>query len=125
MKKKETFLTTCSVKMLISKNLWNAFMCLVGHYPLDVVITLCEDQLWIIFQVTAKKLLISTISSRCSSTNPRRFRYVQKGWIQSEKTHKQQRIPNELRRGGTKGKFFTGSLQLKEHWRFSGMLRII
>ena len=58
---KEAFLGTCGGRMLIWKNLLImkcVYMCLVGHHPLDVVIMLCEEQLWIMFQVTAKKQLI-------------------------------------------------------------------
>ena len=47
--------------MLICENLLImkcAYMCFVGHHPLDVVILLYEEQLWIMIQVTAKKQLI-------------------------------------------------------------------
>ena len=46
--------------MLIWENLLImkcVYMCLSGHHPLDVAITLYEIQLWIMFQVTAKKQL--------------------------------------------------------------------
>ena len=34
-------------------------MCLVEHHPLDVVTTLYEEQLWIMFQVTVEKQLVT------------------------------------------------------------------
>ena len=80
------------------------YMCLVGYHPLNVVIMLYKEQLWIMFQVTVKQATnqpshkfscgwcakISNISKRCSNTNPGSYRSVQKWWIQADKIHKQQ-----------------------------------
>ena len=61
-KRKEASFGTCGGRMLICKNLFImkcVYMCLVKHHPLDVAIMLYEEQLWLMFQVTVKKQLIS------------------------------------------------------------------